>query len=99
MLARIAIVRPGLSVETMPALFAPTALVLSAVLAEMVALLGVAVPTAWTESGWGNFAAITGLIFVGWAILMILVQVAIGLIGIARRAETQGGGEGPSTAK
>jgi hypothetical protein len=83
-------INPGLDVETLPALLAPTALVVSAVIAEMVALVGVAVPRSSTQSGWGNVAAIVGLIFVGCAILLLLSQTAIGLIGIAREAETEG---------
>jgi hypothetical protein len=48
------------------------------------------VPRSSTQSGWGNVAAIVGLIFVGCAILLLLSQTAIGLIGIAREAETEG---------
>jgi hypothetical protein len=77
-----------------PLIFAPTVLVLFAVAAEVISLVGVAVPIDWILTDVGRGLAFAGLGFVGWTVFMLLMSVALGLIGIAGQAETQEEAEG-----
>jgi hypothetical protein len=79
--------------KLVPLVFTPAAIVLFAVLAEVLALVGVAIPIGWMQAPAGRGFAFVALGFVGWTILMLLVSVAVGMIEEAGRAGSSEGSE------
>jgi hypothetical protein len=63
----------------------------SAVLAEVAALIGLAVPPDWYERPPGRIVAFIALAFLGWVIWLLLNLVLQALVAIAQRAQSEAG--------
>jgi hypothetical protein len=83
----------GAVVQVMPGLTAPRSAIMVAVLAEMVSLVGVAIPESWMQ-GPGHIASFICLALVGYAVLMLMLHVAMGLMSVvATEGDSEDAGE------
>ena len=68
-------------------LLRPSNMVALAVLAELLALYGVAQPAVWRTDNPGRLIAFVSLAFIAFVIFELLLMLAMGLMSVAGRAE------------
>lgn len=77
-------------------LYRPSVVVVYSFFAELVALLGVAAPPAWTDDGPGRVVGFVLLGLVGYVLLLLLGVVIVGLSAVASQSEEE---EGPTATE
>jgi hypothetical protein len=86
---RMSVFSPSAMGKFMAALYRPSVVVVYSFFAELVALLGVAAPPAWTDDGPGRVVGFVLLGLVGYVLLALLGVVIVGLSAVASQGEEE----------